>query len=125
MKTMTRTERFFWTHAGFSWKSSEETRAQGRRRCAAFLADAEYWAKDQGIVFTWEIDNDADLSWMTEAERAQDHECVGCVARWADDSIAGSLWGIVDPSRDDGRVVEAELAAEAKAEALDALMGAI
>jgi hypothetical protein len=126
MKTMTIAERFFWSHAGYSWNTSEgETKAQGRRRCAALLAEAEVWAADQGMTFTWEHDDCPDLSWMTEAEQAEPHEVLVCLARYADGSIAASLGGIVDPDRTYGRIVEAELASEAKHDCLTTLAEAI
>jgi hypothetical protein len=126
MKTMTTAQRFFWEHAGYSWNAVEgETRAQGRRRCAESLASAETWAQEQGMTFTWDFDQDADLSWMTDEERAQEHEVLGCVARYRDGSVAGSLGGVIDPDDMYLRVVEAELASEARSEAINLLMEGI
>jgi hypothetical protein len=126
MKTMTTAERFFWSHAGYSWNQTEgETKAQGRRRCAVALAKAEAWAADQGMTFAWESDDFPDLSWMTEQEQAEPHEVLVCIARYRDGSVAASLGGIVDPDRTYGRIVEAELASEAKHDCMVSLAEAI
>jgi len=42
---MTATERFFWKHGGFSY-GPNETKAQGKRRCAEEMAQAEAYAQD-------------------------------------------------------------------------------
>ena len=66
----------------------------------------------------WEFDPYADLSWMTDSEREESHECEGCIIEVSRDGgetweHAASLLGIVDASRDYRRIVEAELASEA------------
>jgi hypothetical protein len=123
--TMTESERFFWTNAGYSYDPKTETKAQGRRKCATILAEAEVWASEQEMSFTWEYDDCPDLSWMTESEQAEDHEVLVCLAKYRDGSVAGALGGIVDADRTYRRVVEAEIAAEAQHDCLAALMGAI
>lgn len=115
MRTMTTAERFFWKHAGTSWDPKTETRAQGRRRGAEELAAAEAWAVDQ-LAYTWEYDG-------MRADCTGD--VFGCVARWRDGSVAASLWGICDPGDDYSRVVEAELASEARDEAMSALLAGL
>ena len=102
--------RFFHENAGY---------VVGQRAIgAAALARAEEKAADAGITFRWEHDHDPDISWMSETEKKQDHEILGCMAM----SVCGecgqrkqlaSLWGIVDPSNEYRRVIEAELALEA------------
>ena len=72
-----------------------------------------------------EYDQDADLSFMTETEQAEPREVMVCIARYRDGVVAGCLGGIVDANRDYVRVVEAELAAEARAEAMAALLSGI
>jgi len=122
MKTMTTAERFFWKWAGYSFDPKTETQAQGRRRCAALLAEAEAWAEGQEMTFTWEWDESPDLSFMDPDEAAEPHEVLVCIARYRDGSVAASLGGIVDPDSEYQREIAAELAAEAKHECL-ALLG--
>lgn len=88
---------------------------------AARLARAEAWLLEQveagRMRVRWESDDDADLSWMDEAERGRIHEVEGCIIEsccascgaW---TVAESLWAIVDADADYRRVVEAELASE-------------
>jgi hypothetical protein len=80
-----------------------------------------------GVTYRWEWDQDAGsvLSILSDAERAKDHEVLGCILDLPREKHAASLWGIVDPSREYGRVVEAELAYEMRAEILAALLEAI
>lgn len=111
---MTQAERFFYTHAGYSYDPKTETRAQGRRNCARTLADAERWAQDTGLTFTWDAD---DTPWDGDGPAPQ--EVLGCIARYADGRFAASLWGIADPSRAYARVIEAELACEARDAVID------
>jgi hypothetical protein len=110
---LARAYRFFRDNAGYI--------VGERARCALSLARAERDAKEQGIAFRWEWDSDADLSWMSDAERQQEHEVEGCIAyipcpdHGADckhATVLASLWGIVDADSNYRRVVEAELALE-------------
>lgn len=73
--------RFFYAHAGYSYDAKHETAQQGRWRCARELASAEAWAAQQGLVFSWEPDEDADWSWMSDEERAESHEVFVCLCR--------------------------------------------
>src|SRR5262245_58257864 len=102
---------FFFRNAGYSYNPKNETRIQGRWRCARDLAAAEQHAARMGWTATWEWDA---MEW--DGEGPAPHEVLGCVLKNADGEILASLWGIGDPSRDYRRVVEAELAAEARAE---------
>lgn len=111
---MTTAERFFYKHAGYSYDPKSETKAQGRRRCARLLADAETWAADAGLTFTWEWD---ETPW--DGDGPAPSEVLGCIARWPDGRHAASLWGIADPSRAYARVIEAELACEARGALID------
>jgi hypothetical protein len=97
--------RFFFENAGYI--------VGHRAECALALARAERRARDNNWAAEWVADDDADLSWMTEDERQQPHEVLGCVLRDADGNVLASLWGITDPDSSYQRVVEAELAAEA------------
>ena len=106
---MTKLERafhFFFDNAGYI--------VGQRAACALSLARAEQYAEDQDWTAEWVNDDDADLSWMSEEERQQEHELLGCVLKDAAGNVLGSLWGIVDADCNYRRVVEAELAAEAK-----------
>jgi hypothetical protein len=115
-KVLTKDELFFFDHAGYSYKTGEETAQQGRIRCASSLAHAEQLADRLGWTFEWEYDQDPDLSWMTPEELAKDHEVLGCILKDADGQVLESLWGIVDADANYRRVVEAELADQAEYE---------
>lgn len=107
----------------------------GRRALAAIhLARAEKLAQFHGYTFEWDWDDDADLGdheeWCTKARRAEaearggfigsnespylehSHETYYAVMKSTEGDIVDSLGGIIDPSSDYRRVVEAELALE-------------
>ena len=127
-KTMTTQERFFYDHGGFSYDPQTETRAQGKRRCAVALAEAETWAEQMGMTFEWEWDFDGDFGdhdvWCKPSCGKQ-HEVTMVCAKYRDGQVAGSLCGIIDADANYRRVIEAELASEAQAEVFDSLMTAI
>lgn len=102
--------RFMFDNAGYATPP-------GRAVCAAQLARAEAEAKQAGVTYQWDADVDCDVSWMSEAERKQDHVCEYVIAR-LNGQVIGSLGGIVDATDEYRRVIEAELAAEA----IDAIM---
>lgn len=121
---------FFLSHAGYSHDPQKETPIQGRRRCARQLANAEAWARDEGLVFVWENDPDCspdDFDFESDKEHVREHGAVGCILyrpcpeHGTDCKHAEhleSLWGITESldnrERDNyRRVVEAELAFEA------------
>jgi hypothetical protein len=89
--------------------------------CARDLADAETYASEHDWCFSREPDQDADWSWMSEAERKQDHEVFGYIVRDMDGNVLASCWSIFDPSPEYSRVMKAELASEAMANELSAL----
>lgn len=136
-KAMSLAVAFFWQHASTSYDPKTETRAQGRRRGAESLASAEAWAVEQGMTFTWEADyygdslvdmnhaTDDNREGWCEADCGKTHEVFAAVARYRDGSVAGSLGGVIDPTRDYCRVVNAELASEARSEAMTLLLEAI
>jgi hypothetical protein len=114
-KQLTTDQFFFYQNAGYSYDSKTETPEQGRLRCARELAEAEAIAQRLEYVYEWEFDECPDLSWMSDEEREQEREVLCC--RIVDPentrySLA-SLCGITDADRNYGRVIEAELAAEA------------
>ena len=102
---------------------------------ALALARAELAAKDAGLMFVWEWDSDADLSFYdikddrgrfyhSRTERERDHEVLWCRcvipcaehgANCRHATQLASLSNIVDPDQSYMRVVEAELALEAGA----------
>ena len=125
MKRMTTTERFFWSHAGYGYNPKTETRAQGRRRGAVALAYAEAFAESAGWTFEWVGDQGVTADDVNHDEWCRpscgiEHSVWGCVCKSGTDVLA-SLWGIVDPSPNYSRIVEAELAAEGEAEIEESL----
>ena len=114
-------ERFFYEHAGYSYNPATESRDAGRRRCAAEMAAAERSAREAGIGFEWSEDSFDSSEWSDEQPPWTQYVCV---AVSADGRVAASLGGIDfgrggTPWTDARyrRVVEAELAAEALADA--------
>ena len=126
---MTRDEKFFYDHAGYS-VGPGETKRQGKTRGAKRLALAEQYAKDHDWVFEWEYDQDGcsgcDCG-STECACASgdEHETLCCILRDSEPSmhdsygrprggaVLASLGGICSVTSDYRRVVEAELALEA------------
>jgi hypothetical protein len=128
-------------HAGFSYDPTRETPDHGQVRCAVALARAEMALKRSPARVEWEVDHDADTSWLDQTddemgegfeafatERKREHErgdvvMMGAILYAADGNVLTSLWGIElsgdwerDPYR---RVIEAELAHEVGRLALD------
>jgi hypothetical protein len=102
---------FFLKNAGYS-VAQGETQIQGRRRSARELAQAEQWARENGVTFSWEPDQDADPNdWDGDGPIGENAE--GCVARCASGGVLVALWSIWDASAEYRRVVQAELASEA------------
>ena len=101
--------KFFRKNAGGVMGRNAET--------ALMLARAEAWMDESGAEYSIEPDQDADLSWMTDEERKQDHECVGVCLRSPNGEYSPySLWGIVDADSNYLRLIVAELAWEAMAD---------
>ena len=110
---------FFYAHAGYSYNPGNETRQQGRRRCARALAQAESDGRDASLSFEWNVDPHCDSSDFSKARPPW--QLWYCVCRDANGIVRASLCGI-DFGRDGEpwsnpyrRVVEAELASEALA----------
>jgi len=102
---MIRAYRFFLANAGYI--------VGQRALCALGLARAEQHARDNAWDTEWVADDCPDLSWMSDEERSQPHEVLGCILRDANGNVLASLWGITDPDNGYMRVVAAELASEA------------
>jgi hypothetical protein len=105
---------FFYKNGTCSWNPKKETQEQGRQRGARKLAYAEQYAKDHDWRFVWE--EDPEEYQLGDAETTPPNEVLTCVLKDARNRSLTSLGGIGDPSRDYGRVVEAELASEALAD---------
>lgn len=102
-------EEFFYENAGYGYGPGE-TPEQGRRRGAKLLAKAEAYAEQKGWKVSWEGDDDAYSQYKDEPEVK---EWLSAILRDEKGNVLGSLGSIGDPSREYGRVVEAELALEA------------
>jgi len=118
-------ETFFYEHAGYCYGPGQ-TPDEGRRECAAELAAAEHFALEAGIRFRWDTDPDTDS--RDFSDEPDPWPLWVCVAYNADGNIIQSLGGI-DFGRDGSpwsapyapyaRVVEAELAAQARTESAE------
>lgn len=99
-------------HAGFSVQA-DETTEQGRMRCARGLAQAEMWARKNGMTFEWEDDWEigSHVREYDGYEREPD-TCETCIASDADGKVVASLGCVDDATAEYRRVVEAELASE-------------
>ena len=113
---MTHAEQFFYAYAGYGYDPTTETRVQGRRRCARALAEAEQHARRMEWAAEWVWD---DMPWEGEDTPS---EVLGCILKNQRGDVLGSLWGIGDPSPEYRRVVEAELADEARKEIIASVM---
>lgn len=106
--------RFFHTHAGYI--------VGERALCAWRLALAERHAEAYGVTFEWDGDYGdyhgalGDHAYWCAEERQgikHAHEVLSCVARDARRNVIASIGGVIDPSREYARVIQAELAVEA------------
>ena len=113
-------EQFFYAHAGYNYDPKTETRGQGHRRCARALAEAEEHARRMGWVAEWVRDEEP---WEGDGEAPS--EVLGCILKNQRGEVLDALWSIGDPTREYRRVVEAELAEEARGEIMASIMGAI
>ena len=114
-RKMTPAEKFFYTHAGFSYDPKTEPAAQGKRRCALELAEAEAYMQDMGWFCEWSDDwsvGDHTKEYDCYSEGGP-NTCESCVLKDADGHILASLGCIDDASTAYRRVIEAELADEA------------
>lgn len=108
---------FFYANAGMSYHPDRETVEEGTLRCATEMAADEAWGKTVGIEFTWS--DDWEIDHMREFDCYDDgppSTCELCVARLNGETV-GALGCIDDASDDYRRVIEAELAGEARHEA--------
>lgn len=108
--------RFFYAHAGYSYRPGFETWQAGKARCAKALASAEAWALGR-YSFEWELDSEIDSSdfsdelppWSLWVCLMRDTETGRVVQslHGIDFGRDGEPWG--EPYR---RVVEAELSCQ-------------
>jgi hypothetical protein len=110
---------FFYDHAAYSTPP-------GREQCARDLAEAEDWARRAGVKFRWEDDweigSHRDYFGPDSVyENYEPSSCESCTATLGRDVVA-SLGCIDDADNDYRRVIEAELAEEARALILSDLM---
>lgn len=122
---------FFLKNAGYSFDPAKETREQGKRRCAREMAKAESTAVERGWYIEWREDFDGCAGcecgsnecpcFRSKGNRTSYHEPQGCVVY--DEprgNVLASLWGICGADSNYRRVIQAELALEALAEAGEA-----
>lgn len=102
---------FFAKNAGVAYTPGKETKRQGQMRGARELARAEAEAASRGWRVKWE--HDSEPYDMGDMETEHPKEVLGAILVDESGRQLASLWGIADPSRNYGRVVEAELALEA------------
>jgi hypothetical protein len=106
---------FFYEHAGYSYNTAIETPEQGRRRTAQALADAELWAHEAGYSVDWEDDWDVtDHVAEYDTYDTEPATCEQATMHDPDGAVVASLGCIDDATDEYRRVVEAELALEAK-----------
>lgn len=102
--------KFFEEWAGYA-VGPGETAAQARRRGAYRLAQAEAEMHSRGWRVEWE--HSQEPYEMGDAETEMPREVLDAVLLDENGRVMASLSQIADPSRQYGRVVEAELALEA------------
>jgi|SRR5579863_2281853 len=115
MRNLQEATDFFYRHARWSYGAGE-TEEQGRTRCARELAGAEHWAQSVGLTYLWESD-------WTVGSHVSEYDCYDeepgscetCVA-YLNGAVVTALGCIDDADDNDRRVIEAELASEAKDE---------
>ena len=109
-------ELFMHKHAGYSYDPKTETKEQGRQRCARELARAERWMHETGARVVW-VDDWEIRDHVKYYGDAYDREPTTC--EWAELRLGGEVLaslGCIDDATDEyRRVIEAELADEARA----------
>jgi len=103
--------RFFLEHAGYCTPP-------GRAACALMLARAEAWAREQELSYLWEADFPADYQDDKGAwHQAPAKSCVvyQLCPKCQEPRTVATLGGIMGADSDYRRVVQAELAAQARA----------
>ena len=121
---MTATE-FFREHAGWSYNPATETAEQGRARGARALAEAEAWAAAAGVRFVWGDDWDVG-DHVAEYDCYEEGEPATCerVLAYLGGEVVAALGCIDDATPEYRRVIEAELASEARHDLLRSYVAA-
>lgn len=124
---LTKDEWFFYEHAGYVYDPKKETQEEARMRVARELARAERHAEEKGWECEWEEDDCIGCDCGNEngecpcCNRVRGHskvallygKCGECGVR----RLLGSLGSICGASKENRRVVEAELALDAMVDA--------
>lgn len=108
---------FFLKNGACSYNPAMETKQQGYARQARRLAKAEREARELGYTFLWEMDQDGCTgcdcgSQECDCATGADHECLICIMNDPEGNAVQSLGSVCKPSREYGRVIEADLALE-------------
>lgn len=109
MAAMTKAEKFFYDNGGWSYNPETETPEGGRRRTASEMAAAEAWARQAGVNYVWEYDDDS----SGDGDETP-HQVREMVAVYLDGEIIASLASVGDATPEYRRVIEAEMALEGR-----------
>jgi hypothetical protein len=119
---MTREEQFFYANAGFSYDPKTQTQEEGRKQCAAALAQAEsaYIAAHRvaNVECIWEDDSTGFADYLCDkragrlAKGIKKPESIECCRIEINGETVASLCGIWDADADYRRVIRAELSVE-------------
>lgn len=120
---------FHYERGGYSYDPATERPEDGRARCALAAAGAEAWAREQGIEFRWSPDWEigSHTDYYGPGSAYEDYEpetCENCDA-YLGSTLLASLGCIDDADDDYRRVIEADLAIEARAELQRMLVAAL
>lgn len=119
---------FHYEHGGYYYDPATETRDEGRARCALEAAGAEAWAREQGIEFRWEDDwtiTDHAYEFCDDAYPEGNPETCETCAAYLGNTMLACLGCIDDATDEYRRVIEADLAIEARAELTRMLVAAL
>jgi hypothetical protein len=113
---LSKDERFFYDHAGWSYNPQTESKLAGHMNSAKQLAEAERQVRNLGWRFDWQDD------WTVGSHTAEygkdcgePETCESCIVYSEVGTILASLHCIDDADHNYRRVIEAELALEALA----------
>ena len=108
---------FFYLWAPYSYDPKVETEEEGRLRTSLGLARAEMWAEEVGAEFDWAPDD------AFRNHRDDQPETCERVLMWVEDESIASLWCVDDATAATRRIVNAQLALEAKARLPEQVIG--
>lgn len=119
---------FHYEHGGYSYDPATERPEDGRARYALAAAGAEAWAQEQGLEFRWEDDwtvTDHAHEFCADAYPAGNPETCEMCGAWLGDECLAAMGCIDDATDEYRRVIEADLAMEARAEMTRLLVAAL